>query len=80
MCVGNSCLLQQAFVKVPLCLAGDVTYRMKLLTPLYFLNEEAKINFSPGYDPGPTEFCGNFFHGCIHYWLWSQFSQWKLAN
>lgn len=80
MCDGNNCPLQQAFVKVPLHLAGDATDRMKLLMPVCFLNEEAKINFLPGCDPGPTEFRGNFFHGCSGHWFQSQFSQWKVAN
>lgn len=71
---------KQAFFKVPLHLAGDATDRMKLLMPIYFLNEEAKINLLPECDPGPTEFHGSFFHGCSGHWLWSQFLQWKLAN
>lgn len=45
MCDGSNCLLQQAFIKVPLHLAGDATDRMKLLMLVCFLNEEAKINF-----------------------------------
>lgn len=45
MCDGNNCLLQQPFVKVPLHLTGDATDRMKLLIPICFVNEEAKINF-----------------------------------
>lgn len=45
MCDGSNCLLQQALVKVPLHLAGDATDRMKLLMPIYFLNEEGKFNF-----------------------------------
>lgn len=45
MCDGSNCPLQQAFVKVPLYLAGDTADRMELLMPIQFLNEEAKINF-----------------------------------
>lgn len=45
MCDGNNCLLQQDFIKVLLHLAGDATDRVKLLIPIYFLNEEAMIIF-----------------------------------
>lgn len=45
MCDGNNGRLEQAFVKVPLHLARDATDRMKLLMPIYFLNEEEKIHF-----------------------------------
>lgn len=42
---GNNCLLKQAFIKVPLHLTGDDIDRMKLLTLICFLSEEAQIFF-----------------------------------